>query len=662
MDFLQLLRRDRRVVLTALLAGLALLAGIWLLPLRLAVQLAADGAHPFTPGELDGLVNEKAISAAVKSGYWVMLGTLALFVRAAWRVARESWRARRPGRIEAGALALVLAGGAVLLAHEQQGFKILEDEVLLLGTSMSMHLDRLAAYPVRAHDVQGPFHLTQHVLDKRPFFFPFLVALTHDLTGYRPTNPFYVNAALGFGLLAMVWLLGRNIGGSPWAGAGAVLLFTGLPLLAQQMAGGGMDLLNLVMLAAVVWLAREFAVKRAADTQEALVLGAVLLAYSRYESVLFLLPVAVLVLWAWWHDGRVTLTWPVMIAPLLLLPWLWQNRTFEVNAGAWELGSHPGAVAPFALGYAGDNLGNALAFFFDVEGKQFFSGYQASSPVFSALGLLALPVFGLWIVRVLRAPRQATPADMALAVCGAGLFGLTALLMCYFLGLNNPIVHRLALPTYLLMTLAIVTAGKLAWQQRGWGRWLVGVALVSLVTQGLPVMARRAYEADYSPGIQMAWRQEFLRRYPEKDYMFIDQDSVFWIVNHVVATPVEQARLRKPDLAFQLRNHTFAAIYVFQTFQLNPDTGEPHLYTPDPNKPSPDELGPDFELETVWEHRIETLLIGRISRVKTVWVDGRPTTDTGLASPSPGPGLPLSSDELEAAKPKYMESLIRHLP
>ena len=92
---------------------------------------------------------------------------------------------------------------------------------------------------------------------------------------------------LGFVLLAFPLVPGRGIGGSPWAGAVMVLLFSGLPLLGQQMAGGGFDLLNLVMLTAVVLLAREFE-RRDAVSQEALVLGAVLLAYSRYESVLFL--------------------------------------------------------------------------------------------------------------------------------------------------------------------------------------------------------------------------------------------------------------------------------------------------------------------------------------------------------------------------------------
>ncbi|MEI6862040.1 MAG: hypothetical protein WCL04_07285, partial [Verrucomicrobiota bacterium] len=159
MPFFSQLVRDRRVWLAAIAVAVALLAGLWLLPARLAAALAAGGG--LSVQEIDGLVDATAIQAAVKSGYWVMLGALVLFARAAWRVGCEAWRTRRPGRTEAAALALVLAAGGVLLAHEHYGFKILEDEVLLLGTSMGMHLDRDAAYPARAHNIQGPFQIAQ---------------------------------------------------------------------------------------------------------------------------------------------------------------------------------------------------------------------------------------------------------------------------------------------------------------------------------------------------------------------------------------------------------------------------------------------------------------------------------------------------------------------
>ncbi len=91
----------------------------------------------------------------MKTGYWVMLGTPALFARAAWRVGRDACAPARPDRgdragLEAG------RGRRAAGARASPACKILEDEVLLAGTSLGMHLDRDAAYPARAHDIQGP--------------------------------------------------------------------------------------------------------------------------------------------------------------------------------------------------------------------------------------------------------------------------------------------------------------------------------------------------------------------------------------------------------------------------------------------------------------------------------------------------------------------------
>ena len=105
------------------------------------------------------------------------------------------------------------AGGSVLLVHESFGFKIVMDELMLLGTSMSMHLDRVALTPLRGNDIQGAFVVLDGIVDKRPLFFPFLVSIVHDLSGYRPENAFFLNGLLTFVLLGLTWSLGRRLAG-----------------------------------------------------------------------------------------------------------------------------------------------------------------------------------------------------------------------------------------------------------------------------------------------------------------------------------------------------------------------------------------------------------------------------------------------------------------
>lgn len=593
---------------------------------------------------------ETAIRWVVQGGYWAILAIFAVFLRSAWLSLREDVRAFRFRRVHLAPLALVLVCGGVLLAHETYGFKILADEELLAGTAMGMHYDRHVAYPIRATDIQGPFQILQSVLDKRPFFYPFLVSLADDLTGYRIDNAFYVNTVLGFVFLGLAFVIGRRLGGGTWAGVVTVLLFTGLPLMAQQMKGGGFDLLNLVMLEAVLLLAVRLAERRDRWTGEALCYAAILLAYTRYESVLMLLPVALIVLWTWWREGRVVLSWPIIVAPVLLGFCLMQNRVFAMHPQSWELADLPGATTAFGLHYVPQNLGHALAFFFDT------SGYQPNSPFFAAIGLLAAPFFALWIVRVLRSARQAPPGDVAVALIGAGLFCIWALLMLYFWGrFDDPLIHRLSLPVHLLMAIAVATVGGLWLRRRGW-RLVAAAALAALVVYSLPAMSRRAYTRTYSPAVEMEWRTEFLKRFPERDYLFIDNDPTFWIAHHIPATPATQARLRERGLIYHLRNDTFSAMYVLQHYHVDPKTG---IWTLDPA----DDIGPDFELQPVWDRRIETLYIGRISRIIAIRRHGKVAARAGMVVTPPGTASPRRSQaQWDAAKKAYVDKWLKELP
>jgi hypothetical protein len=619
--------RDRRVWLLGLLAVLAIVVSRYTLSASAAVTVVVHG------------------------GYWALVLIFGYFAYLVGRIARDTWRQCRFGRADAAILCLILASGSVLLAHERYGFKILADEVLLTGTSMGMHYDRITAYPIRATDVQGPFQILQNVIDKRPFFYPFLVSLAHDLTGYRVANAFYVNTVLGFVFLGLVYLIGRKIGGSLWTGVVLVLLFAGLPLLSQQMKGAGFELLNLVMISAVLLLAIRFAERRDEPSLEALCFAAVLLAYTRYESVLLLAPVAALILWGWWREQRVILSWPVVITPVLLLFPLVQNRVFALNASAWELESHAAKV-PFGWRYVSDNLGHALGFFFDT------TGYEPNSPLFAAIGLLAAAFFIVWIVRMLRSPRTAPAAHVATALIGLGLFSIWALLMFYFWGqFDDPVIHRLSLPVHLLMAIAIAAVG--ASVLRSALGWKIGsaVALCGLVVYSLPAMSRRAYGATYTPAAEMEWRTEFLHRFPEHDYLFIDNDSIFWILNHIPATANTQAQEREEGLIYLLRNDLFSAMYVMQHFRVDPDTGERKLV------PS-DDLGPDFELEPVWERRIQTLFIGRISRIKAIHKDGKVVARAGIHVSPPGTPPPpaRTPEQWDAAKKAFLDNWFKQLP
>ncbi|MEJ6602296.1 MAG: hypothetical protein QNL51_06950 [Opitutaceae bacterium] len=605
-------------------------------------------------GALVGLVTRlvltpnQSFSFVAAGGYWLMLALVILLGRSIVRAGGLQWVREHVSRFDVYVLILVMACTSAWWAHEKPGFKILADEVLLLGTSMGMHLERSSTYPLRASTVQGPMQILDRVLDKRPLLFPFLVTTVHDLTGYRPENAFYFNRGLGILFLLLVYLLGWQAGGNRWAGVFGVLLFAGLPLAAQQSAGSGFELLNLT---AVVGLGLAMvAYLRSPDFArlEVLVYTGLALTACRYESVIFLIPMALTALLGWWRSQRIEISWPVIISPLFLSVWLTQNRIFSGDSTAWQMASKEGITAPFSLDYLSPNLVHALAFFFD------FNGYQPSSATFAVLGLLALPLFGLWAVRCLREHSQTKADDWAWILLGAGLSVNWAILMLYFWGqFDDRIISRLSLPVHLLLLLAVVVVARtLLKSTRGW-QILCGIAAVSFLGQGLPVMAKQAYEIDYSPGVEMEMRRDFLAAQPERDFLFLDNDAVFWITHWIPASSVEKSRKNHEALGYHLRNHSFTNMFVFQSVLVDDQTGE---RTIDPD----DDLGEGFELKTVWEKKVETLLFARISRVVAITHDDEVIPAIDRVAETTGHFSDV--EEVDKARVLYLENWIKQLP
>ena len=581
-------------------------------------------------------------------GYWFMLALTLVWGRAVLQAGAWQWVQKNFGRFDAWVLILVLGCTSIWWSHEKPGFKILADEVLLLGTSMGMHFERSATYPSRATDVQGPLMIRDRVMDKRPLLFPFLVATVHDLTGYRPENGFYFNRGLGIAFLLLIYVLGWQIAGVRWAGVVSVLLFAGLPLAAQQSAGSGFELLNLVGLTTLALAMIAYLRSPDGIRLELLVFTALMLMSCRYESVLFMVPMAVVAVLGWWRSNQITLTGMVMASPLFLAPWLSQNRTFSGNADAWQMASKEGVSSPFSFDYVGDNLGHALAFFFD------FSGYQPSSAAFALAGILALPFFGLWMLKILRTGSAAKDDDMATSLMGIGLFGIGGMLMMYFWGqFDDRIISRLSLPVHLLFMVAvIVVARTLIKSDIGW-KALAAVITFAALAQSLPVMAQRKYEIDYVPGLEMEMRREFLDAQLDRDFLFIDNDSVFWITHLLPASPVTVSRTKHEALSYHLRNHSFSAIYVFQSVLVDGLTGAKSI---DPV----DDLGAGFKLETVWERKVETLLFARISRVVAVEYAGE-VVETLDAVPLIE-GKLRNGEDVDTQRALYLENWIKQLP
>jgi hypothetical protein len=613
---------DRRVWLFAAISLVSAATGFLLVPDRLALLIVTH------------------------TGYWCVLAAFVLFVYALWRTYGGDLAAVRAAGLRGfdwASLAVVALGGTVLIVHESFGFKIVMDEVMLAGTSMSMHFDRNVITPMRGGDIQGAFVILGGNLDKRQLFFPFLVSILHDLTGYRPENAFALNIILTFVFLGLVNAAGRKLAGrtAGWLG---VALFAGLPLLAQNSTGGGFELLNLVMILATLLLSARFIERRDDASFAALCFSAMLLTQVRYESAIFLIPVAAITLWVWRREARATLSWPVMTIPPLMIHCALHTRIFDITASSWQLQSKPEFSKPFSVSYVPNNIVHALWYFFGKPTD------QPNSYVLSALGCVALFFFALLVSKKLRVLSNETPISVATIFFSVGFAAQFALMMCYFWGqFDDAIIRRLSLPTQLWMVVAIFAVLP-QFPKPAVIKTLFGIVVLGILAQGVPSMAAHAYNQEYLAGLETAWRRQFIADQPRKDYLVIDNDSILWVAHEVSATTVEEARKRSADLAFFMRTHTYSNIFVFQRYLIDADTGKMTLR-------DGDDLGPNYVLEPVRAERLMTLTQTRISRLVEI-LDGKKV----ISQPAPDQVVPKDKAQIEKARAAYLENFLKRLP
>jgi len=540
-----------------------------------------------------------ALKVLRHSGYFVMLFSFfgwLLLVRAGWR----RWRAEG-GRLPSGKLAAGIAIGActlMALAHETFRSKILFDEYVLQSTAYNLHYFRDNSAIVRAYEVQGVFLPLDTYVDKRPLLFPFLLALTHDLTGYRVANVFWLNTGLlGLTLVlfyAIAWRLHGVRGGLL-----AVGLLGTLPLFAQNASGAGMELVNLAMLLAVMLHAAAWL--RAPDETRlaAFVLAAVLLVQARYESAVFAAAAALAIVLGWWRVRRVILPWPVLVAPWLLVPVALQQKIVAATPVMWELREN--RTSRFSVDYLGENL---------LAARDFLAGTvltQGNSLLLTALAVPALAFVAIRLWQRRRRLLDGAPWRTTLLLFGGGILAITTLMMFYYwAAFTDPMAARFALPLHLLLALAIVVAARWA------DRW-VPASLLALVLTGIFAVGSAAPKESYHfyshvGNDELAWEHRVVASYPRVPRLILTNKSPLpWLIESTPAILIGRAASVADRLAEQLHQPDFAEILVTQSARPSTANGDYQLVPEDA-------LPPWIHLELLAERRVGTKL-ARISRV-----------------------------------------------
>jgi hypothetical protein len=585
----------------------------------------------------------QAVLAARYAGYWIVLIATVLFGLHLVRSLRPDWPELAAWRTWWRPGLVLLAATVILHVHERHGFKIVADEVVLQLTAQRMHFAREAGVVLRGYDYAGNFTPFMVTVDKRPLFFSFLLSLVHDLTGYRVSNGFVLNALLSLALMALVMLVARRAGG--WGAAcTAALLLAGVPLVAQNACGSGFDLLNLVMILLVWWLGMRYADEPQNDDRlAAFVLCAILLAQVRYESVLFLLPVGAVILYLWWRFRQIRLPATVLAAPLLLLVIPWQYNVFKMLNTYWQLNDVQGATSPFGWRYFYENVGHAMNFLLD------FDGAQPNSWLVGIAGTLGVGFFVLVLYRHHRAIFRDSPAEAVHLLFIIGLLVHTGFMLCYFWGKwDDPVIRRLSLPSHLLLVLSLVYVWpRLVPHPR---RWLMsGVAAAFYVVAfAVPSMAMHRYTQENFAARTTNWIRSFIRTLGDEPVLAIDNNTgLEWFLYGKACVNPWLLSHRTDEFLYHFHRHSFADCFVVQRVGIDAKTGKPFVS-------SDDDLGPGIQLEVIREKAFSPIYLIRVSRIVSVddakfkaWAEDRLKQGKNAPAPQPISGSAEAEQLLE---------------
>ncbi len=539
--------------------------------------------------------------------YWSMALTLGLFIhqcyRAYWPARQRLW-AYVCSHAGVAALIVTVVGTLFMYRAEPIGFKTVMDEHLMASTAKSLHESRTASVPRRMVQIQNADVTSHFFVDKRPVLQPFLVSVLHDLTGFRTYNSIYLNLLLSPLILLLLFVIGERMGGI-FTGIMASLMFATLPLLSFMAAGGGMEPVNLLWIV-LTWLLGTLALARPdAERVGAFALSGVILAQARYESVLFILPVGLMILYCWWKSRRVVLPWSVLICPFLLLPYVWLYHIFQHSEAMWQLADVDGATSAFGTQYIVDNLGRALGFFLDTTNG------VPNSLLLSVVGILCVLLFSVKVLLRWREFNGLTPWVQAFSFMLIGFAALLLLLVSYAWHFDSPIIVRLSLPLHIPMAVAGAYCLFSLVKSRYAHRVFALIFGVYVAMYAFPVTSNREYSLRNLAAAEFELAEDFLEEYEGKPAMFIAENSTFFYIFDRHSLNIILANKRKQAIKNYLALPNSLPLLYMQRLVYNPATDE-FEYS------SKTWLDEEFVLEPYWEKQLNEVRKLRFMRVVDV--------------------------------------------
>ena len=540
----------------------------------------------------------------------------------------------------------VLLVAGVLLASRPIAFKVGMDELVLAATAQQMHLEKQAYAVAQAYEIEGVRYPSGQIVDKRPLFFPFLISLLHDLSGYRTSQGFYLNALILVGFLLLIYNIGSRLC-APYGGYLGVVLVATVPLVVVNATSGGFDLLNIFMI--LLLGGRLDAYVREADALRLnlLLLVTVLLAQTRYESVLFVVPVALTIFYVWVREKEIRITRTMICVPLMLIVFALQRRIMNEFETFWQLPE--GLEQAFGAKFLGENLHIALNFFIHSN-SVYPNSLLLSAGCILSLGVLAYCIF-----------------KGRYASCVAGLHLMTwlgvivvvvsnfMLLMAYHWGrIDDPVAARLVLPMLLVECLLVLWAlGVLRPSRRG--QMALGVLMCAyFFCFSRPLYARADFFASNPHGRICQHLLEICQTLEGRERSLVLSDIGFVPSLTGTSSVMLRTALRQYDrVDLQMRLRSFDAVYLAYRYNRGANAGSV-------GDAALDEIQRRvelrFEVEVLEEIEINEWIGLRFARVKRVRIGADEMLDIDV------PGIAMGVDNALFEQERVASAFVETLP
>ncbi len=542
---------------------------------------------------------ESAVNVVRLTGYSVLAIALGGFVFFGFRLALIHWNRIKTIYAHPAAWITILGLGWLVFANQPLGYRTVMDEIIISGTSQQLHLERQPLVPRSAFSQLGELKVDRSFLDKRPFFYPFLVSILHDTTGYRAENAFFLNVALSIGLLFLAWGVGFALAGTPGGIFSTVLLGT-LPLIPMMGSGGGFEIANTLFI--VLFFASACTCLKWPDSNSIsfLILSTVLLSHLRYESAMFVPFAGILIFLAWRKAGRLIVPPALIAAPLLLIILPLQQQLFEAREKFWQLDDVEGADTVFSFRYLPDNLGHALNYF--LSGEKFIP----TSILLFSFGCCGIVYAAIHLRGWFTSDR---PTEKAMAIFWCALLLQTGLILTYFWGqLDDPIIHRLSFPIWIWFWISTLFCFRGWLRKTAPGFALLSIAIGTFLLISMPLYASRNTINHHSSPSVFNMTSQWADKNLSARSMVLTKTSPFWISKGIPSFAPARSEAAIDLIQGLLDRKVYEGVYVFERTKFEQGSGD---FIAMSSLPIRDLL----EMELLWELHADKNYGARVFRV-----------------------------------------------